>query len=259
MHPPKKITKGYYKCDKHFHLDSLLEMYDIDTLKLGIILTSGKEYRMYLSEITNDGKCLSTKLLSSDTERLLKNHKKGGQSAQRFCRIRQNNYNRYVNDVCDEVVSTYMKDNHTICIIDKLIVAGPTNIKNDIIGDEIVQKYFNKKIALVMSTDVINDRTVYNILETVNLKPILIDDRTNDIIDLIAFKYDLLIFGDEIFSKDNSTEIRRIYIHSDFIIELKSKIDELSIINKGIEIIKTTSEELRKYGGIIAERWFNIE
>jgi len=225
-------------------------MYDTDTFKLGICLTSGKEYRFYLLELLNTGKIASNKLLVSDTERLQKKHKKGGQSAQRFCRIRQNIYNKYVSDLSDEIVSTYMKDNHTNCLIDKLIIAGPSNLKHEIVSDELIQKYFSDKIAMILTCDAINDRTIYTLLEKIDIATVMFSNKSVDIAELVERKHELLIFGDAIFLPENLTEIRNIYIHPDRLYDLTPEISEMC------NIIKTKSEELRKYGGIIAEKWF---
>jgi len=93
IYSPKKIIKSYYRCDKRFHLDEILDMYSDSYVNYGIVLISGNAYRCYLL-------CVGTshrefKLLNSDTIHLQKTKKKGGQSAPRFERIRQEKKHHY--------------------------------------------------------------------------------------------------------------------------------------------------------------------
>lgn len=79
--PPKKINKSYYRCDNHFHLDTILDMYNESSSNYGIVLISGKEYRCYILNICNTYK--EFKLVNYDTANLPNNHNKGGSSSGR--------------------------------------------------------------------------------------------------------------------------------------------------------------------------------
>ena len=134
-------------------------MYNESTNDYGIVLVSGDEYRCYILSICGIHK--EFKLLNSDTQHLQKKQKKGGQSAPRFQRIRDEKYNRYINKVSEIIVETYMKNNHTNCLVEGLILAGPGHEKNNIFDHDLVQQYFKNNILRIIDTPEINDNTIH--------------------------------------------------------------------------------------------------
>src|SRR4051812_2352291 len=92
FNPPNPVKSFFYKCDKYFHLDLILLLY-AETKSYGIILASGST-TMYWSYATNN-----TKLLKTIKADLPNKHKTGGQSAQRFERIRDEKINMYVKKI----------------------------------------------------------------------------------------------------------------------------------------------------------------
>lgn len=230
-------------------------MYDEETSKLGVCILSGKEYRLY--KVETNGRFTDIKLLTCDTERLLKQHKSGGQSAQRFCRIRKNYYDKYVDEVSETIISTFMKNNNTEYIVDKFIIAGPTLLKSEIIKDDNIKKYILPKIMKIMTTESITDKTINEIVATINMSDILCEDIDDKLKELITIDYDKLVFGEkEIFNDEN--DISKIYVTLKMFEKNRELINELLCKDKSLEIIKTKSKELDKYGGIIGERRFVI-
>jgi peptide chain release factor subunit 1 len=246
--PPKIINKNRYICDAKFHLDDVMNMYDDNVLKIGICLVSGKECRLYLIE--TNGKHRDIKLLFSNTEHLLKHHNKGGQSAQRFGRIRENNYNRYVKDLCDTIVKHYMKNNNTEYIIDKIVICGPTDLKKEIKDNELIQKYFLNKILKIMSTETIDDYTIQKVLEEIEEDISGINNDIN-IDEMISKTPDMFVFGtDEVYKYMLSGDLKTVYV-SDKMFD-----SNMHKLNSKTEIIKCNNKSISIYGGIIGEKYY---
>nr|QBK89294.1 MAG: peptide chain release factor 1 [Mimivirus LCMiAC02] len=148
IEPPKKINRSYYCCGKKFHLDPILEMYKISTC-FGIALISGNKSICY--KITLSGANVDISIIKNTSVKLQKRQKKGGQSAQRIGRIRQEKENVYVNKVVDMVVSSYMNYEKTKCNIKGIIIAGPASLKYKVVDHNKVQKYLGNKILKVIN------------------------------------------------------------------------------------------------------------
>lgn len=99
--PPLPIKKSLYRCDKIFHIDHILDLYQ-DQSKWGLIILSGEETSFYTCSVTQkDSSNEITQTILSDqfTIHRLKSHKKGGQSAQRFNRIHDNQVAEYIKKI----------------------------------------------------------------------------------------------------------------------------------------------------------------
>lgn len=180
--PLKKINKNFYRCDKQFHVDSIVEMYK-DEHKFGIAMLTGKEYRMYI--ITKSSDHIDIKLVTSDTHELQKKQKKGGSSAQRIGRIRENKQLLYVKKLCEVMVDVYMNDNHTKCITEQgIIIAGSGNIKNEVKKEKLFKQYFNNKVITTIDTPEISDGLVHNIIS---------DDKYSEYFVPLHEKHDMII------------------------------------------------------------------
>ena len=149
-------------CDKYFHLDPILEMYKEETC-FGIIFVTGKNYSIY--KIIKSGDHYEHKKIVSDTVNLPKKHRMGGQSAQRFCRIRSEKEEAYIKKLGEIVIKSFMKNNNTEYIIKKLIIAGPSEKKNMLAQDTLVQQYFKNKL-ITMNTPDLNDEVIHNTIYT---------------------------------------------------------------------------------------------
>lgn len=94
--PPQPIHKNLYLCGKYFlvePIEQLFQSYD----DYGIILVSGEITEYYL--VNNVNYTLVDKISIARQ----KKQKKGGQSSQRFQRIRLNQINEYLNLICEKI------------------------------------------------------------------------------------------------------------------------------------------------------------
>jgi peptide subunit release factor 1 (eRF1) len=228
--PPKKLDKKLYMCDKKFHLNSIIDMY-AKNINYGIALISGKEYRYYVVEIT--GIHREFKLLCSNEITLQKKQKKGGQSAQRISRIREEKELLNIRKMAELFVITYMTNNNTKCIIDKLIIAGPSDMKHKLLEEDIIKQYFPKNILRVVSTSEITDSTIYEVYNKNQDLFVTHDNKLgNEIMievnNLINIGFDKLVFGfKEVSDSLNNKILKKIIISCEMDKQLKNKLYEL--------------------------------
>lgn len=158
--PPKKIQQTFYMCDKHFHLDPILEMYKEEET-IGIIFVTGKMYAIY--RVIKTGNHFEHKKIMSANVLPLKKHNKGGSSSARFGRIHDEKEDAYIKKLGELVVKSFMGDNNTTHLVKKLVIAGPGEKKGMLANDDLVRQYFKDKLVIMNTSDV-NDQTI---LETI--------------------------------------------------------------------------------------------
>lgn len=191
--PPKNIGVSYYRCDNKFHLDNILEMYNDET-KFGIVVVTGEETKCY--QLIKSGSHLSYNLITKKTGHLQKRQKKGGQSAQRIGRIRQEIEDAYVKEITQKIVECFVEDG--VATIPGIILAGPAHLKRSVAEDPQFQQYFN--LLKVVPTDKVDDATIYKISEQC-YDVICSEEQKEDlqlvnrIEEMVALADDKLIFG----------------------------------------------------------------
>ena len=198
MEPPKKIVHSIYVCDKRFHLNPILEMFKDDTC-FGIAFITGKMYAFY--KISKSGDHIEHRKITGDTVDLPKKHNKGGSSSARFGRLHDEKEDAYIKKLGELIVKSFMDNNNTNYLIEKLIIAGPSEKKTMLSQNELVKKYFNNKITLLNTPD-LNDQTI---VETINNTKQLFDSNVNvqddmainNILNLMSMGDDKLVFGIE--------------------------------------------------------------
>ena len=161
--PPKKINKSFYVCNKQFTLDSILDMYKTnEERRIGVILIDGDKFDIYI--ITKTGNShYENKRIYSDDGNAIKRHRKGGQSSIRFARLADEKEEAYVNFVAETTIKYLMVDNNTTCLVEKLLICGPSNKKNYLKDHEFIIQYFSNKLRLVTTAE-ITQRTIHEIL-----------------------------------------------------------------------------------------------
>jgi peptide chain release factor subunit 1 len=127
--PIKAINKSLYRCDNKFHVDDLILSLS-DDQKFGFIIVdgSGALYALLAGE--------NKEILSKISVDLPKKHRKGGQSAQRFGRIRLEKRHRYLTKVSDLATQVFITND--LPNVDGLILAGSSVFKNDIIKNDLL-------------------------------------------------------------------------------------------------------------------------
>ena len=157
----KKIKKSTYICDKKFHVDYLLKLYTNDTY-YGVILVSGKRSSFY--KINK----LETIHIKTINTCLQKKQKKGGQSAQRFGRIRDEKHDRHLQNLISLSIQLFYDYETNNVNVKNIIIGGPAEWKDKLSSDSKIQKYIGSKVSKVISTKEITDNTIENIMQNLS-------------------------------------------------------------------------------------------
>jgi len=254
--PPKRINKSYYSCGNKFILDEILEMFK-QNIKYGIAIISGSQYRCYILEIT--GKYINHKLLASDTVKLQKKHKKGGQSALRISRTAEEKENWYVRDVATTIVDSFMNEDNTQCNIEKIIIAGYGDIKSKVINHDHFQQYFKNKILKIVNLSEINDSSITKVY---NECYELLETKEN-----IIAKKEITLFNNLIINNSDNVSIGYDEIMADLKEKMLSKIiytdnlslDKLTSIKELIDYdckLINVPHHMSTYGNLVGVKWF---
>lgn len=148
--PPKAIKRSEYFCDKRFHVESLIPLYQKEEL-IGIVFINGKETE-YLSYDYISKEVI--KLESRETR--LKKHNKGGSSSARFGRLHKEAIVHYLKKIVEDIEEIYEN-------FDYLVICGIGERKDEII--HYFSKNLKEKVIDVFSTDKLDDKTFEHIIE----------------------------------------------------------------------------------------------
>jgi peptide subunit release factor 1 (eRF1) len=230
-------------------LDDLLKLYD-ETDNYAIILVSGKRSEFYL----HNRNC--TKLLKSISESLPNQFRKGGQSAQRFERIRDEKIGWYIKKIAETMVQYYTKNG--VFQYKGLIVAGPAEMKDLLREQDIFVQYFSKHLLKTVTIGEIYENSIHQVIQLGNdvlnsnsegyeklkhIELLISNDRT----------LDLIVFGNEtVLNEFYNGTLKEIYLSDKY--ENRDRIIE----SKGKTIIHTINapEFYTRYGEMIGIRYF---
>ena len=139
--PFKPINTSLYLCDNKFHTEALSELLESDS-KYGFIIMDG------------NGALFGT--LSGNTREILqkfsvdlpKKHGRGGQSALRFARLREEKRHNYVRKVAELAVQNFITDNKCNCA--GLVLAGSADFKNDLNQSDLFDARLQTKVIKIV-------------------------------------------------------------------------------------------------------------
>lgn len=139
--PFKPINTSLYLCDNKFHTEALSELLESDQ-KFGFIIMDG------------NGALFGT--LSGNTREIVhkfsvdlpKKHGRGGQSALRFARLREEKRHNYVRKVAELAVQNFITNDKVNCA--GLILAGSADFKNDLNQSDMFDNRLQSKVIKVV-------------------------------------------------------------------------------------------------------------
>jgi peptide chain release factor subunit 1 len=137
LEPFKPITTFSYKCQNSFHtepLEALLE----DDERFGFIIVDGNGV-LYATLQGN-----VKEVLQRVSVTLPKKHGRGGQSAARFARLREEKRHTYVMQVCERATQHFITDNKPN--VKGIIVAGSAQLKVNVVESD----HFDKRLLAVV-------------------------------------------------------------------------------------------------------------
>jgi peptide chain release factor subunit 1 len=139
--PFKPINTSLYLCDNKFHTEALSELLESDT-KFGFIVMDGNGALFgTLSGNTRD-------IVHKFTVDLPKKHGRGGQSALRFARLREEKRHNYVRKVAELAVQNFITNDKVN--VQGLILAGSADFKTELAQSELFDQRLQVKIIKVV-------------------------------------------------------------------------------------------------------------
>lgn len=230
-----------------------------DEVKYGIVLIAGNGYMFY--ELVKSGAHIEINLLYDDEVRLQKKQGRGGSSAARFERTRQEKELWYIKSISEKMVDIFMTDNNTKLKVRGLIIGGPAQLKHKVIELSLTQQMFGKNIIKVLDTTEINKNIVWEIYEKCIQE--LADDNDkealiliNEIKTLMNNASDKLIYGqNEIILNLKNCSLKKILISSTLEDEIKLQLNNLNTY--GCEIIESNPNNFKSIGiDMIGITWY---
>ncbi|KAI9847823.1 MAG: Polypeptide release factor (eRF1) in translation termination [Sclerophora amabilis] len=139
--PFKPINTSLYLCDNKFHTEALSELLESDQ-KFGFIIMDGNGALFgTLSGNTRD-------VVHKFSVDLPKKHGRGGQSALRFARLREEKRHNYVRKVSELAVQNYITNDKVN--VAGLILAGSADFKNDLNQSDMFDGRLQSKVIKVV-------------------------------------------------------------------------------------------------------------
>lgn len=139
--PFKPINTSLYLCDNKFHTEALSELLESDQ-KFGFIIMDGNGALFgTLSGNTRD-------VIHKFSVDLPKKHGRGGQSALRFARLREEKRHNYVRKVAELAVQNFITNDKVN--VAGLILAGSADFKNDLNQSDMFDNRLQAKVIKVV-------------------------------------------------------------------------------------------------------------
>jgi len=127
IEPLKPLVSGLYRCDDKFHLEALYEQLE-EKNTYGFIVVDGNGVTLH-SLNGNSRKNLFRLEVS-----LPKKHGRGGQSKNRFARIREEKRGWYTSKVCEIALYHFIDPSTTLPNVSGIILAGSAQLKEDVLA-----------------------------------------------------------------------------------------------------------------------------
>lgn len=139
--PFKPINTSLYLCDNKFHTEALSELLESDQ-KFGFIVMDGNGTLFgTLSGNTRD-------VIHKFSVDLPKKHGRGGQSALRFSRLRDEKRHNYVRKVAELAVQNFITNDKVN--VAGLILAGSADFKNDLNQSDLFDNRLQTKVIKIV-------------------------------------------------------------------------------------------------------------
>lgn len=139
--PFKPINTSLYLCDSKFHVEALSELLESDD-RFGFIIMDGNGALFgTLSGNTRE-------ILAKFTVDLPKKHGRGGQSALRFARLREEKRHNYVRKVAEVAVQCFITNDKVN--VNGLVLAGSADFKNALSSSDLFDLRLQQKIVQIV-------------------------------------------------------------------------------------------------------------
>lgn len=139
--PFKPINTKLYLCDNKFHTEALSELLEADD-NYGFIIMDGSGSLFGL--LSGNTRTVITKF----TVDLPKKHGRGGQSALRFARLREEKRHNYVRKVAEVAVQCFISNDKVN--VNGLVLAGSADFKTDLAKSDLFDLRLQQKIVKIV-------------------------------------------------------------------------------------------------------------
>ncbi|MFW6008178.1 MAG: peptide chain release factor aRF-1 [archaeon] len=156
IEPSTPINSKIYKCDKSFVLHPLMQK---QKEKIGLIAIDSKEAT--IAKIQNN----NINILKQFESNVWSEHKKGGQSQQRFERLRDEELHNFFKTVSETVNTEFSKDRGEI---KGILVGGPGPNKRKFVNEDYLDTHIKDKILQVYDIGYSNKQGIKELVNNVN-------------------------------------------------------------------------------------------
>jgi len=139
--PFKPVNTSLYLCDNKFHTEALAELLEDDS-KFGFIVMDGNG--TLFGTLSGNSREVIHKILVD----LPKKHGRGGQSALRFARLREEKRHNYVRKVAELAVQFFITNDKVNC--QGLILAGSADFKTELAQSDMFDQRLKAKIIKIV-------------------------------------------------------------------------------------------------------------
>ncbi|WFD06220.1 translation termination factor eRF1 [Malassezia vespertilionis] len=139
--PFRPINTSLYLCDNKFHTEALSELLEADS-KFGFIIMDGNG-SLFGTVMGN-----TRTILHKFSVDLPKKHGRGGQSALRFARLREEARHNYVRKVAEMANQQFITDNK--CNVSGLVLAGSADFKTELSQSDILDYRLQPKVIQIV-------------------------------------------------------------------------------------------------------------
>jgi peptide chain release factor subunit 1 len=261
--PEVKINRTVYRCDTKFYLEPLLVSNTVP-IKIGVILFSGETLKIYIGTIhmlDTDNEIVNFKEVYKNGIHLAKKQKKGGQSAQRIGRIREEVEHSNVIKSSEKIIEYLVKD--TCLLVECVALAGPAELKNKLIETPLMRQYINSSLLEVVTTEEIDNQTVYTVYKEIknSIKINSVQNKEMESVIKLVETYinngdDILSFGlEETYDLLNSSLLKIVIVTEELSKEY-IKIVEDQCINHNVQFINVPKYTFGKGIDIIGIKYY---
>lgn len=139
--PFRPINTSLYLCDNKFHVEALSELLQDDD-RFGFIIMDGNG--ALFGAVSGN----TREVLHKFTVDLPKKHGRGGQSAVRFSRLREEKRHNYVRKVAEVAVQNFIENDKVN--VKGLILAGSADFKNELLKSDLFDGRLQAKVLKIV-------------------------------------------------------------------------------------------------------------
>jgi peptide chain release factor subunit 1 len=147
LEPLHPIKHNLYHCDSRFHVEQLIQQLEEQEQSdsYGFLVLDGNGALFGLLHGSN------ARVLHQFSITLPKKHSKGGQSSERFARLRTEARLHYVKQVAEKALKYFIDPQTTLPSITGLIIAGSANFKDQLVNGG----YLDERLARIVKRVVV--------------------------------------------------------------------------------------------------------